>query len=241
MEKKVTQEERLRAFDYLHQRFPHAFRLPGDVKPVEVGLAPKLWEELKVNPPPEEIRKRAIRAALFCYFHSHEYRRCQYSEGMERVSLFGETSGTVTHEHLTLRRAERAEKNKEYRQKRAEKRALEAQRLAKKKRLEEAAIKKAEKEARRQAAIKAQEEAAKRKQEKLKQMSLRGSSQVSTKKPFKQKPYKPTTNPPNPKVIKQKQGIAQPKPKVEPPKVVLKKPMGTSRKPTLSLKKKEDK
>ena len=177
MGKRISPEERVHAFEFLRQRYPNAFRLPGDIKPFEVGLGGELMRELKDVLPTVGIRVEAIYAVLKYYTCASEYKKARKVLGAPRINLQGEVVGEVTEEHLELGRQKNAETKAAKSKRKALQREMEARRIEKQKQLEAAAAKKAAKAA----AQKAQEEAIEKKQKLLKEMSLR-----KPKKPPKQ-------------------------------------------------------
>ncbi len=208
--RKVTEEERHQAFEFLRQRYPGAFRL-ADIKPLEVGIQHKIMVELKDVLPEVGIRRRAIYAALAYYFYSDEYKAARRVQGTIRLNLQGEPAGEVTEGHIGIAKAVHKAKKKRQRQRKGIQKALERKRLEKQRRLAEMEARKAAKQARREEAMRLRAEAAKRKAEKLKEESLR--------------PQKPKS-PPRPK-----QGVTQAKVTVKPTiKIKSKKILGLPKK-----------
>lgn len=173
---KIPEEERLKAFAFLRERYPNTFRLPGDIKPLEVGLGGKLMHEIKDILPTVGIRPEAVHAAIRYYVCTKEYVKARRILNNPRVNLQGEIAGEVTEEHIKLNREHNAKTREAKSKRKAFQREIEAKRLEKQKQQETAALKKAQKEA----ARKAQEEAIKKKQQKIKEMSLR-KPKVQTK------------------------------------------------------------
>ena len=166
--RKVTEEMRHKAFEFLRQRYPNTFRL-ADIKPLEVGITHELMVELKDILPQVGINRRAIYAALEYYIHSDEYRHAKYHKGTTRIGLDGNPAGEVTEEHIEIAKAKHVARKRRRRQRKAKQKALERQRLEKQQRLAEMEARQAAKEARRQEAIRQREEAAKRKEQQLKE------------------------------------------------------------------------
>ncbi len=180
--RKVSEEERQAAFEFLNQRYPKAFRYT-DLQPLEVDITHKLMVELKDVLPEVGIRRRAIYAALGYYFYSDEYKAVRKVQGTPRINLQGEPAGEVTEGHIGIAKAIHKAKKKRQRQRKGIQKALERQRLEKQQRLAEMEARKAAKQARREEAMRQRAEAAKRKEEKLKEESLRKSERRAPPRP----------------------------------------------------------
>lgn len=146
MKGKTSPEERMKAMAFLQERYPNAFRVPGEIKPLEIGIKGKLIAELK-DTLPEGVSMRAIYVALHYYCCTKEYKKLRKIVGTPRINLAGEITGQVTEADLELGRQHDAKKQQAKEEKLARERALEAKRLAKQAQLEMAATKKAAKEA----------------------------------------------------------------------------------------------
>jgi sRNA-binding protein len=146
MKGKTSPEERMNAMAFLQERYPNAFRVPGETNPLEVGIKGKLIAELK-DTLPEGVSMRAIYVALHYYCCTKEYKKLRKIVGTPRINLAGEITGQVTEADLELGRQHDAKKQQAKEEKLARERALEAKRLEKQAQLEMTAAKKAEKEA----------------------------------------------------------------------------------------------
>lgn len=101
MKGKTTPEERIQAFAFLREKYPNAFRLPGDIKPLEIGIKGKLVAEVK-DQLPEGVTLRAIYVALHYYCCSKEYKKVRKILDSPRIDLFGQVVGQVTSSEIEL-------------------------------------------------------------------------------------------------------------------------------------------
>jgi sRNA-binding protein len=151
--KSVSKAERLKALEFLRQRYPNAFREKGDIKLLEIGAFQKLKEEIWDVLPELGIRKRAVKMAITHYTeYNREYLKARKVLGAPRINLQGEVVGEVTEEHIRL--GEEVEKELE-RQKQ-----IRAEKEKQLKEKAEAAAKKAAEKATKKAAKKKKEKSA---------------------------------------------------------------------------------
>lgn len=146
MKGKTSPEERMKALAFLQERYPNAFRAPGEIKPLEVGIKGKLVADIQ-SQLPEGVSMRAIYVALHYYCCTKEYKKIRKMVGTPRINLAGEITGQVTEADLELGRQHDAKKLQAKNERLARERALAAKRLEKQAQLEKAAAKKAAKEA----------------------------------------------------------------------------------------------
>jgi sRNA-binding protein len=144
MKGKTSSEERIRAETFLRERYPKTFFLPGEVKPLEIGIKGKLIADIK-DILPESIPLRAIYVALHYYCCTKEYKKARRTLGNPRVNLAGEIVGQVIEADLELGKQRNAETKKVKADKKARERILEQAKLEKQAQAERTAAKKAAK------------------------------------------------------------------------------------------------
>lgn len=142
MKGKTTPEERTQAFAFLREKYPNAFRLPGDIKPLEIGIKGKLVAEVK-DQLPEGVSLRAVYVALHYYCCSKEYKKVRKILNTPRIDLFGQVVGQVTSSEIELGQQLNAKRRQIKLDRKMQQQALEAKRREKQAQLEKPAPKKA--------------------------------------------------------------------------------------------------
>jgi sRNA-binding protein len=84
------------ALTFLRETYPQAFRQPGDIKPLEVGIHREIVRENKLLLQKKGITTSAVYTALYYYCASKEYRKARKTLGNARINLAGEVVGEVT-------------------------------------------------------------------------------------------------------------------------------------------------
>ena len=130
MKGKTTPEERTLAFAFLRERYPNAFRLPGDIKPLEIGIKGKLIAEVK-DQLPEGVSLRAIYVALHYYCCSKEYKKVRKILESPRIDLSGQIVGQVTSSEIELGHELNTKRRQVKLNKKAQQQALEVKRREK--------------------------------------------------------------------------------------------------------------
>ena len=86
----------------LVEQYPKCFVAKGEQpKPLAVGIAEKIYEELKLSHP-NTVGKSSLKSFLAIYTSSNEYNNAMIEDGAMRINLAGEGVKPVSQEHQDI-------------------------------------------------------------------------------------------------------------------------------------------